>query len=104
MAYFAQNQWKLHIYQSRCIVHPGSLIKGKRFKNPTLDGVSVAKTDILVIMDSGEKEGWTATSKIALMDNIMKANTLQRSQEEHYSCELARGIIIAKGISRGQTS
>ena len=65
------------------VVHPGSSIKGKYFKNPTLDGVSVAKTDILVIMDSGEKRGQKATSESALMDNIMQANSLQHSQEEH---------------------
>ena len=83
MAYFAHNHWKLQIYQSRCIVNPGSSIKGKCFKNPTLDGVPVAKTDILVIMDSGEKRGQKATSESALMDNIMQANALQHSQEEH---------------------
>ena len=51
--------------------------------NPTLDGVPVAKTDILVIMDSGKKRGQKATSESALMDNIMQANALQHSQEEH---------------------
>ena len=64
------------------VVHPGSA-KGKCFKNPTLDGVQVAKTDILVIMDSGEKRGQKATTESALMDNIMQANALQHSQEEH---------------------
>ena len=44
-------------------------MKGKCFKNPTLDGVPVAKTDILVIMDSGEKRGQKAKSESALMDN-----------------------------------
>ena len=48
-----------------------------------MDGVSVAKTDILVIMDSGKKRGQKATSESALMDNIMQANALQHSQEEH---------------------
>ena len=51
--------------------------------NPTLDGVPVAKTDILVITDSGEKREQRATSESALMDNIMQANALQHSQEEH---------------------
>ena len=70
--------------QSRCSSpRQWSGIKGKRFKNPTLDGVPVAKTDILVIMDSGEKRGQKAKSESALMDNIMQANALQHSQEEH---------------------
>ena len=65
------------------VVKPGSSKKGKRFKNSTLDGVSVAKTDILVIMDSGEKRGQKAKSESTTMDNKMQANMLQRSQEAH---------------------
>ena len=82
IAYFANNQWKLQD-SSLDVVRPGSAIKGTCFKNPTLDGVPVTKTDILVIMDSGEKRGQKATSESALMDNIMQANALQHSQEEH---------------------